>query len=108
MSDYELDNEINQEQKNNKGKDKGKAIQKADNWHISVELIDQLFSDNNIEDNWEDINDDRLSEHSADDDLIDQFINFDASPQSIFTPDFDNSIPLITCNIVRIYNNNYL
>ncbi|KAF0432021.1 hypothetical protein F8M41_005342 [Gigaspora margarita] len=82
MSNYELDNEINQEvisdffnflpAKNNKGKGqgKGKATQKADNWHIPVELIDQLFSDDNIEDNWEDINDDRSSKHSADDDLI--------------------------------------
>ncbi|KAF0546094.1 hypothetical protein F8M41_001633 [Gigaspora margarita] len=59
MSDYVLDNEINQEvisdffnflpAKNNKGK--GKATQKADNRHIPVELIDQLFLDDNIEDN---------------------------------------------------------
>ncbi|CAG8622492.1 15642_t:CDS:2 [Racocetra persica] len=57
----------------------GKATQKADSKRISIKLIDQLFSDNNKEENWKDIYDDKSSKYSENDNLTNQFINFDAS-----------------------------
>ncbi|KAF0528109.1 hypothetical protein F8M41_013261 [Gigaspora margarita] len=77
---------------------KDKATQNAGSGHIQTELIDQLFSDNDNEDNsdnkdnWKDINNNKTSEYSTDDDLTDEFISFDAPNGGSYNDNSDEPI----------------
>ncbi|KAF0543997.1 hypothetical protein F8M41_003205 [Gigaspora margarita] len=101
MSDSEPNNEPDNKRSKNlllAKNSKGKVTQNACSGHILTELIDQLFSDNDNEDNsdnednWKDINNDKTSEYSTNNNLTEKFISFDAHNSRTYNDNSDEPV----------------